>query len=95
MSSERKMEIARIVVQMGKKEVPMSIEEAERLYKLLDKMFGEKVVERWYPSYPYRPYWYHQDRTFRCDSGSITYMSSNNTAKLCLDEKGVSNGIET
>ena len=88
----KKMEIAKVVVQMGKKEIPLTLEEAENLHKLLDKMFGEKVVEKWYPYS--RPHWYWGNERVYCSGttgdnsgdqiGNMTYCSSNATATLSI-----------
>lgn len=55
MSDEAK--ITKLVIDLGNsKTVEMTVEQAERLYAALDKMFGEKVVER--HVYHEKPYWY-------------------------------------
>jgi len=46
-----KIEIQKIVIQIGKKEVSLTIEEAKELQNILDQTFGKKETV-YIPSYP-------------------------------------------
>ena len=77
----KEAKITKIVVQMGDKEVPMSVEESKKLYFLLHELFGEKekIVYRdtWYPRWPYhQPYYY-------CSTGGSLSETTNGGTILC------------
>lgn len=74
---EETVEVRSLCVKLGKKEVTLSIEEAKKLKKALDELFGKteehhhyhtkEVVRDYSPLrdyVPYRPYWYN-DWTYR------------------------------
>lgn len=50
-----KVEIKKILIKIGKKEIELSLAEAQELKQILDETFGTKVVEvhydRWTPIY--------------------------------------------
>ena len=64
--SKRSVEIKHIVIKVGEKEIPLSLEEAKELQDILNKTFGgEKVIEKivhehdhYYPWWEYQPYTY-------------------------------------
>jgi len=72
--------IEKIVVEVGKKKVEFSLDEAKEMSKILADMFGEKETTYvpFYPyqreirTYPYRPYdiWYTSNT-----NDTITYTS--------------------
>lgn len=50
-----KVEISKIVLKVGKKDVVLSLAEAKKLHDLMNDMFG-KVVEVHHDNWYYRPY---------------------------------------
>ena len=49
-------EIKKIVLQLGKKEIELTVEEAKSLAKSLEEMFGQRVIRE--EHHYHRPYWY-------------------------------------
>ena len=70
-------EIKKIVLDLNGKEVELTLEQAKSLHKLLDQMFGEKVIST-YPIFVerpiYTPHWRWQDPTW-CDVSTNINMS--------------------
>ncbi len=64
----KKAEIKTLVLDLGSKEIELTVEQAKKLHKALEEMFGEKTVTiKEYPVYieSQRPYWgYPYQRTF-------------------------------
>jgi hypothetical protein len=55
---ENKVEIKTVNIQVGKKELALTVEECKKLKGLLDELFGKEVVkEVIHHNYPYRWYW--------------------------------------
>lgn len=87
--------ISKIVIELGRKEIELTTEQAEKLFDALNEMFGKKVVERiverdrYVPYYPWR--WGYGGVTYCANIGDgnnalkATYNSSNET--LCLSAK--------
>jgi len=76
---DKKMEIAKIVVRMGNTESTLTVGEAKKLFKLLEEMFGEKVVKEYisYPVYRDRPSWVWRDNVVYCGSaGKVEYADN-------------------
>lgn len=50
------VEIKKIVLQLGEKEVELTIEEAKKLKETLNELFGTQIVyqDRWYYHYPWQ-----------------------------------------
>lgn len=80
------VKIDRIVIRIGDKEIPLSLDEAKELKDILNRTFGAEktvytpaplvVIERPYyptfPTFPNYPHWY-----ITCgDSGTATYSLS-------------------
>jgi hypothetical protein len=54
MSKEKKIGVSKIVIQIGDKEVSLTIEQVKELSAALSSLLGsEKIIERWYPRYWY------------------------------------------
>ncbi len=93
--AEKNIEIVYIIFKMGKQEVKVSVEEAKKLYGLLNEMFAQKILtvsqpypvpQPFLPTYPW--YWRYQDTfTYTCDAGTANYCADTNA--LTLD---ISNG---
>ena len=73
----KQVEISKINIKIGTKEIPLTLSEAQELQQILNDTFGKTVVipsspiviER--PVYPYpRRYW---EVTWGTDTGSLTY----------------------
>ena len=57
------MEISKVVIKIGKKEIVLSLQEAKELKGVLEDAFLEKVTEKEYVPYvPYYPYYVHNQR---------------------------------
>ncbi len=92
--AEKNIEILNISIKVGEQEVKISVEDAKKLYNLLDKMFAKKIFTVLQP-YPvpqplpiYRLYWRYDDTfTYTCDTGTANYCADTNA--LTLD---ISNG---
>ena len=79
----KKAEIKKIVLDLGGKEVELSVDQAKKLYDLLGEMYGEKVVVM--PSCPIiiersRPYWTWEGPIWTSDGYQITYTATDQTA---------------
>ena len=72
------MSITKIVIEIGKKETTISLEEARQLYSELDKLFGNDT--RFVPYQPFQPYLYRWtgDPVY-CTSGTLTNTGDNGT----------------
>ena len=84
----RKVEITSLKLKLGKTEAILTVEEARKLKKVLEDIFGKEtvaiypspcpiIIEREVPYWiypPAQPIWY-------CDNGSFQY--DNNTKQLC------------
>jgi hypothetical protein len=80
----KKVEVTKIVVQMGEREQTLTIEQARTLQRALNALFGEpavKIIKEYKPYWPYRePYWY---------SGTgLTYRTLGNDS-LSYDASGL------
>jgi hypothetical protein len=65
-TKEQPVAVKKVVIQLGKKELVLGIEEAKQLQTALNDMFGKVVTEehhhhhdKWWPYYWdfYKPYW--------------------------------------
>jgi len=74
--------IKKIILDLEGKEVNLSVEEAERLYNDLGRVFGRRDFIP-YPVYPYIPYSYPEPYKIVWDTGS-TYESSAVDIKYAL-----------
>lgn len=80
---EQKTEIKKIVLQLGKKDIELTVEECKKLKDLLSELFGrdvvKEVVKEIHHGYPYRWYWNYPQW-----NGDIVYCSgvSGDSAKL-------------
>lgn len=70
---KNKVEISKINIKIGDKEIPLTLEEAQELRQILDETFGQKMVV--YPSPPIyieRPY----PRPWRYWDTSVTWSNT-------------------
>ena len=82
----RKVEITSLKLKFGKTEATLTVEEARKLKKVLEDIFGKETFTV-YPSWPiiieketpYWPYPYSQP----CYGNNGTYQFDNNTKQLC------------
>jgi hypothetical protein len=66
---EKKIGISKVVIQIGDKEVTLTVEQVKELSAALSALLGsERIVEKWYPRY-----WY-------ADGGIITTNVYGNTS---------------
>jgi len=83
----KKAEIKKIVLDLGEKEVELTLEQAKKLNSLLGEVFDEKTS---YPSYPIvierrRPYWWYDVWTCSTSDGTnITYSSEDNSVTYSI-----------
>lgn len=73
-NKEQSAEIKRIVLNLGGKEVSLTIEQAKKLKEILSEMFGKDVVKEIY-HHDHYPHWY-----WHWSAPAFTY-GSNSTAK--------------
>lgn len=85
-----KVEIKKITLKLGKREVTLSIEEAKNLKEALEELFGKSIVseehhhhhhDHSYPYYPYR-WWWCQGTNL--DNHQV-YCIDNNTLTCDMD----------
>lgn len=77
-----KVEIKKVVLKLGDKEVSLSIEEAKKLKELLSELFGKDVVKevRIEHHEHYRPNWYWDwQRPYYSTIGTQLYKSADTT----------------
>lgn len=90
--------ISGITIELDKKEISLTPEQAEMLYKALDKMFGEKVVTRVErimerERYPYPWRWTYGTTVYSSDStlggvyGSLKASYDAGKETLCISAK--------
>lgn len=77
--------VKKVVVQLGKKELIIDIEDAKELQKVLNELFGqvvtEKVVEHHHHSYPY--YWNYPAIQWTTGSGNGYKYTQNDNTVYC------------
>lgn len=71
-------EVKKIVLQLGKREIELTVAEAKELFKGLDELFGEKTVEHHY----HRP-WYWKPYEITWDSGTGSKWKFDNGVVYC------------
>ena len=76
-------EVKKIVIQMGKKDVELTLDEAKELRNALDDLFPMKsgpIIVPVYPSWPYRYWepWYRSVSPVSPESGTL-YLSTTHT----------------
>ena len=96
----KKAEIKKIVLNLGGKEVGLTLEQAKELHGVLDKIFGKTVpicpsypypsvpVSSYYPIIWYQqlPYWHWEDsRSWQAPCGDIGSITyANSTATIAI-----------
>ena len=93
MAKVKEVGIKKVVIQMGDKEVPLTVEDAKKLHVVLDELFGKEVPYPTFPSYPTYPSypnwypWRWQDNVVYCNDNSSTlhFTETTNTAFCCID----------
>lgn len=85
----KELAVKEIVLQLGKKEVSLTIDQAKKLMELLNETFGKKVEHVHHHDTVYRdryPYWNwpYNGVTFTCDSGTATYGEVTGQVTLSL-----------
>ena len=83
----KKAEIKRIILDLGGKEIELSLDQAKRLNKLLQEMFGVPVQS--IPTYPIiiersRPYWEYPYITWTSDYAQVTYNVNTSSIKCSI-----------
>ncbi len=82
LQSEKQIEIKKVTIRMGEREVSISIPEAKRLQEVLNELFGKEVIKEilikeyhhhhdHYPTYPYQPIWVYNDNKYLCGNGTV------------------------
>jgi hypothetical protein len=91
---EKKTEITKIVLQLGGKEVSLTVEQCKKLKEVLNEMFGKEIVKEIYKdnywNWHYRPLGYAGGNSlfgsslanFKTNATGATYRASDKT--LCL-----------
>jgi hypothetical protein len=77
----KEMKIKKVILQIGDKEISVTVEEAKELMELLNKTFSnEKMKIEYVPYYPY-PYVYPNPQITwtTCDSGTVTIGNTGGT----------------
>ena len=88
-TNQDKVDVKKVVIQMGRRELTLDIDEAKELRGVLNSLFGEVVVERrveehhhhhdnypWYWKYN-QPFWSSQNSPLRYESkNDIVYCST-------------------
>lgn len=93
MSESRKVEITSLKLKLGRTEATLTIDEAKKLKKILEEIFGVKEVEvirdRVVPSFPVIiekeiPYWdYPRPIWYGGTTGTPMFEMQNNNQILC------------
>lgn len=94
MAKDKDIEILGLNLKIGKKEIQLTIEEAETLFNKLEKMFGSKIIYRdyyhYHRDYSY-PRWYWKDSitSNNCNNPLITSTcnTANTTSTVYMDYK--------
>jgi hypothetical protein len=79
-----KAEIKKIVLDLGNKEINLTIGQAKKLHKVLDDMFGKD--DRTYPIIieRRRPYWSWGSESYSTINDIQMTYTSDNTLNLCM-----------
>lgn len=87
-----KVEISKINIRIGDKEIPLTLEEAQELRQILDETFGQKTV-----FYPSTPIYIERPRPWRYWKPTITTTSgtSSKAATYTLTAGGANSAINT
>ena len=87
---EKKTEITKIVIEIEGEKISVSKEGAEKLYKVLDELFGASSVvsypiyiERHYPA-PYGPWYWNYQGTGKYTGNGYVVTCDNNTASYSV-----------
>lgn len=72
---KNRIEVKSVKLQLGRKEVELTIDEAKKLKAALDDMFTSKVVREFYHGWYYYPTY-----TYTKENPQITYTTSDNTS---------------
>ena len=83
-----KAEIKKMVLNIGGKDIELTLEQAKKLHQGLDERFGEKQSNHyWYP------YWRYEPGYTWCDSNNYTQVTyTADTQTLCMSvsaDKGI------
>lgn len=89
--SERKVEITSLKLKLGKTEATLTINEAKKLKKALEEMFGVREVireiDKSYPIYiethPWRPYWRYPEYTWCSNDNNTILEYKEDNKQLC------------
>lgn len=68
---KNKVEISKINIKIGDKEIPLTLEEAQELRQILDDTFGQKMVV-----YPSTPIYIERPRPWRYWEPTITWTTT-------------------
>lgn len=83
-----KVAINKIVIEIGKRKIELTKNQAKEMKEVLDELFGEKVVvdkEYHYHGYrDYYPYWKWDGHAVLCSDNSAKLTLDNNTVNCCL-----------
>lgn len=80
-----------INLQIGKKEIQLSVEEAKELKKALEELFGEKIVKEehhHYNGYTYYPYWRWPTPYIYCGTSQLKYDNNSGVVNCSLNAGG-------
>ena len=83
---ENKTEIKKIVLQLGKKEVELTVEECKKLKEVLSEMFGKDVVKEIHHHDYYKWYWQHPVTYYTNQTSPLAnQIYCSNTASISMD----------
>jgi hypothetical protein len=74
--------IKKFVIQLGDKEVTLTMDQAKKLHESLDELFGSKTVVEYrdvYPRYPWR--WINVSPRWDWNGTTMKYLTSSSTIK--------------
>ena len=86
---EGKVEIKELKLQLGKKEVVLTVEEARKLKKALEDIFGRDIIREvkeehhYHDHYPYRWYWQQTTTPLQPTYGQF-YCTAGGNATLSI-----------
>ena len=80
---DSKTEIKKVVLQLGEKEITLTVEQCKKLKDLLSDMFGREIVKEIHQDnswHWYRPYYYTS--TTSLANPNITFMNATLTCQI-------------
>ena len=90
MEKVERVEVKKIQLKIGKKEISLTPDEAKKLKEVLNDLFDKEIIKEVIKeTYPVVPYWYYKSRLYprpyyeiTCDSGTVSIGTDSYSEKM-------------